>query len=67
MIDSEKVDRSNFQVVQLTQSNDDTLEYWRNRPIEERLAAIEFQRQQMFGYDPNTERLQRVLTVIKRK
>ena len=39
------------------------LEYWLSRPPEERIAAVEFLRRQWYG---NTERLQRVVRVIKR-
>ena len=39
------------------------LEYWLSRPPEERLAAVEFLRRQVYGDLP---RLQRVVRVIKR-
>jgi len=39
------------------------LEYWLSRPAEERLAAVEFYRRQVYGTIP---RLQRVARVIKR-
>ena len=42
------------------------IEYWRSKSPEERIEAIELMRQINYGYDPSTERLQRVLTVIER-
>ncbi len=39
-------------------------EYWLSRPPEERLAAVEFYRKQLYGDLP---RLQRVARVIKRQ
>lgn len=39
------------------------LEYWLSRPPEERIAAVEFYRRQVYGDIP---RLQRVVRVVKR-
>ena len=39
----------------------DEKEYWRAKTPLERLEAIEFMRQVMYGYDPSTARLQRVI------
>lgn len=39
----------------------DEREYWRAKTPLERLEAIEFMRQVMYGYDPSTARLQRVI------
>jgi hypothetical protein len=55
--------------VHITEMHDTTKEtnerlYWLSRTPEERFAAVEFLRRQM--YDPYPERLQRVLTVITR-
>ena len=36
-------------------------EYWLSRTPQERLEAVELLRQIMYGYDPATARLQRVL------
>ena len=36
-------------------------EFWRTKTPLERLEAMEFMRQVMYGYDPATDRLQRVL------
>ena len=44
------------------------LEYWLSKTPEERVAAIEFLRQQRYeAKDGSTPRLQRVVKVIKRK
>ncbi|MEO6695602.1 MAG: hypothetical protein ABIY50_13625 [Ignavibacteria bacterium] len=40
-------------------------DYWKTRTHEERIAAVEFLRQSMYG--KITPRLQRVYTIIKRK
>jgi hypothetical protein len=39
--------------------------YWLSKTLEERLEALELLRQIHYGYDPTTERLQRVLTVVE--
>ncbi len=54
-----------IKVVDLHSEQVSDAEFWKSRPVEERLNALEFLRRQM--YDPDTERLQRVLTVIERK
>jgi len=42
-------------------------EYWMSRTPEERFEALELLRQIAYGYDPATERLQRVLEVTELK
>ena len=39
--------------------------YWHSKTPQERLAALELMRQINYGYNPITERLQRVLEVAK--
>jgi hypothetical protein len=58
------LDKSAFSVVPLSASDDDAA-YWRTRTPLERLEAIEIMRQILYGYDPATERLQRVLEVVQ--
>jgi len=41
----------------------DENEYWHQQTPEARLEALELMRQIIYGYDPSTERLQRLLTV----
>ena len=45
---------------------DDTVAYWRSRTPQERMAALEMLRQVLYGYDPATARMERVLTVVYR-
>ena len=40
--------------------------YWQSLTPQERLEALEWLRQSMYGYDPTTDRLQRVFEVIER-
>ncbi|MHB1047931.1 MAG: hypothetical protein ACYDBY_06895 [Thermoanaerobaculia bacterium] len=60
--DAMRVDRTAFDVVPLD-GQDDDLAYWLARSVDERLEAIEVQRQVIYGYDPATDRLRRVLEV----
>ena len=61
-----RLDESAFSVVNLNDEPDD-LNYWLTRTPEERLRAGEFIRQMVYGYDPTTVRLQRVLEVAELK
>ncbi len=65
-MDSYKIDKSTFQISELTALSASDKEYWLNRSLRERLEALEFLRQQMYNYDPVTQRLQRVLTITER-
>jgi hypothetical protein len=56
------MDRTAFDVVSLD-GQDDDLAYGLARSVDERLEAIEVQRQVIYGYDPATDRLRRVLEV----
>jgi hypothetical protein len=40
--------------------------YWHSRTPQERLWALEFMRQEAYGYDPATIRIQRVFETITR-
>ena len=64
--DSFQFDRSSFSVISL-QENDNETDYWLSKTPEERILAIEFLRQLMYGYDPATERLQRVFETAEFK
>ena len=59
---SKDFDFSAFSVATLGREPRD-YEYWLTKTFSERLEAVEFMRQTMYGYDPATARLQRVLTV----
>lgn len=60
-----KVDRTSFVVTSLYES--DEKQYWLSKTPEERLQALELMRQIIYGYDPATARLQRVLEIAQRQ
>jgi hypothetical protein len=60
-----KLDRSAFSVRGLYEPSDEKA-YWAEKTPYERLEALELMRQILYGYDPATTRLQRVLTVTQR-
>jgi hypothetical protein len=54
------LDKTVVAIASLEEESDDRL-YWQTQTPLQRLEAIEFMRQVMYGYDPSTARLQRVL------
>ncbi len=58
------MDRTAFEMASLDDP-DDSAEYWKHRTPEERLAGVELMRQILYGYDPATARLQRVLQLAE--
>jgi hypothetical protein len=60
-----RLDKAAFSVGSLDDP-DDTVAYWRSRTPQERMAALEMLRQVLYGYDPATARMERVLTVAYR-
>jgi len=44
----------------------DEKSYWLSKTPAERLQAVELMRQIIYGYDPSTTRLQRVLEIAQR-
>jgi len=60
-------DKSHLSVGDFKSADNDDKQYWLSKSFQERLEAIEYLRQIMFGYDPDTERLQRFFEVIKSK
>jgi hypothetical protein len=60
-----KLDRSAFQVASLDEASDEKA-YWLAKTPDERLEAVEQMRQILYGYDPSTTRLQRVIEIIQR-
>jgi hypothetical protein len=58
------LDRRHFSVAQLG-DEDDAVQYWLSRPVEERLRALELLRRTFYGYTSATEGLQRVLEVAQ--
>ncbi|MBM4041839.1 MAG: hypothetical protein FJ290_25355 [Planctomycetes bacterium] len=65
-VDSLRMDKSAFSVVPLSAESDDRA-YWLSRTPQERLEALETMRQIVYGYDPSTARLQRLLEVAQRE
>lgn len=61
-MDWEELDRTAFSICDVGDEGND-LEYWLSRTPEERLAAVEYLRQMMYGYDPATARMERVLEI----
>lgn len=64
LVSSAKMDKTVFSVAPLGQESDDRA-YWLSKTIDERIEALELLRQIHYGYDPTTQRLQRVLAVIE--
>ena len=61
-----KLDKTAFSVASLTDESDEK-QYWLTKSPCERLRALELMRQIIYGYDPATERLQRVFEVAERQ
>ncbi len=59
-----KMDKSVFSVASLFDESDEKA-YWLSRTPQERWQAIEVMRQIIYGYDPSSARLQRVLEVAE--
>jgi hypothetical protein len=64
--DLPRLDRRAFSVVSLEEQDEDEMRYWRTKTPHERLQALEVTRRILYGYDPATSRLQRVLEVVDR-
>jgi hypothetical protein len=62
LVESARVERSAVVVSNLHERSDERA-YWLSKTPTERLAALELMRQVIYGYDPSTTRLQRVLSV----
>ncbi|MBZ5609291.1 MAG: hypothetical protein LAP38_13590 [Acidobacteriia bacterium] len=63
-VDRIRLDRSAFEIASLDQEPNDR-EFWRAKSPRERMEALELMRQIIYGYDPATTRLQRVLEVAE--
>jgi hypothetical protein len=61
-----KMDKTAFSIASLYDEPDEKA-YWLSKTPHERLLALEFMRQITYGYDPSSERLQRVFEVFTRK
>jgi hypothetical protein len=60
-----KVQRTAFSAGLAFDKSDDK-SYWLSKTPAERLQAVELMRQIIYGYDPSTTRLQRVLEIAQR-
>lgn len=60
-----KVDKTSMIISSLDEPADE-INYWSTKTPIERMAAIELMRQIIYGYDPTSTRLQRVLTITQR-
>jgi hypothetical protein len=63
-VETAKVDRSVYEIGFLEDDTNER-EYWRTRTPAERMEALELTRQIVYGYDPATTRLQRVLEIAE--
>ena len=64
LVETSTVDRSVVVISDLHEDSDER-GYWLSRTPAERLRALELMRQVIYGYDPSTTRLQRVLSVLE--
>ena len=60
-----EIQRTAFTVASAFEESDEK-SYWLSKTPSERLEAVELMRQILYGYDPSTTRLQRVLEVTQR-
>lgn len=47
--------------------NSDDYSFWKDKPYLKRIEGLEKLRRIVFGYDPSTQRLQRILKITKLK
>ncbi|MDE0019114.1 MAG: hypothetical protein OXU51_23235 [Candidatus Poribacteria bacterium] len=65
-IDTFRMDKEEFSVLSSFEEADEADKaYWHSKSPQERMAALELMRQINYGYDPTTERIQRVLEVAE--
>jgi len=64
LVGQARLDRSVFEVGSLDDEDPDKA-YWQTKSPQERMEALELLRQIIYGYDPATTRLQRVLEVAE--
>ena len=60
-----QIDKTQMLVTTLDDESDERT-YWLRQSPQKRLEALEQMRQIVYGYDPTTTRLQRVLTITER-
>ncbi len=59
-----RLDRTAFSVSDLSSESDEKA-YWLSKDCRERLEAVELSRQAVYGYDPSSSRLQRLLEIAQ--
>ena len=64
LLDEMKMDKTAFSVGSLLEPADERA-FRSRQSVEDRLRAVELLRIISYGYDPTTERLQRVLTIAQ--
>ncbi|HUV65478.1 MAG TPA: hypothetical protein VMW24_16395 [Sedimentisphaerales bacterium] len=64
-VDFPKLQRTAFAAASVLEPSDEKA-YWLSQTPYERLEAVELMRQIIYGYDPSTTRLQRVLEIAQR-
>jgi hypothetical protein len=60
-----EIDKTRIVISTITETSDEK-DFWLTKTPQERWAAIETMRQIIYGYDPLTTRLQRVLEITQR-
>ncbi len=61
-----RIDKTAFSVTPLDdEADEDEKAYWLSKTPQERLQALELMRQIIYGYDPSSTRLQKVLTITE--
>jgi hypothetical protein len=63
-VETVRLDRAAF-VVDSLDDDADERDYWRSQTAGQRMEALELMRQIIYGYDPATTRLQRLLEVAE--
>lgn len=61
-----KLDRSAFSIVSSDEHAAEELTYWHNKTPHERFEALDQTRKLLYGTDPATARLQRILEIAER-
>lgn len=64
-LDDFQFDRHIFSITSLTEEDTEDKTYWFHKSPRDRLIALEYLRQIMYSYDPNTTRLQRVFEIAQ--
>jgi hypothetical protein len=65
LVQTVKMDKTALTAMSFSEAAERDHAYWRSKTLEERLTALELLRQIHYGYNPATERLQRVLAVVE--